>query len=198
MKKLIVVDGNDGIGKSTQVRILQEKLGAHLFIQPNGSNLIGFLRNEVKNNQVYDPFSRQLLHTVSHVVDAFTQFKDKDIYIMDRAHSSTYAYGLAQKIHPEHIQLLMKIHAQVYAEALKDFDIRFVLLDRSEKFVSGDTDEFEKMVNWKEVRNKFLELENKLEAYREHLFSPTEKRLYLNVDGMEKDAISAKLLEFVS
>ena len=198
MKKLIVIDGVDGIGKTTQAKIIAERLNAKLFIQPNDSNCVGFLREEVKNNPRHEPFTRQLLHTVSHTVDAFTQFNQHNCYVMDRCHSSTYAYGLAQDMKLVDIELLMKIHANVYAEALSAYDIRIILLDRTSKFKVVEDDEFEKMVNWGRVRANFQELWGTLENSREYLFSPTEKRLYLNIDNMEKDAISTKMLEFVS
>lgn len=229
--KLFVLEGADGIGKSTQTEILLQHYNAKKIIQPNGENAVGFLREEVKQNVIYNPFERQLLHTVSHVVDAFTMFEDfqesiehikplieDDVFgvgvewtkllywkrhaddpktfIMDRCHASAYAYGKTQGLDEFRLEILMRIHRQVYAKIFKNYDVRIAFLDRSTRYKEQTTDEFEKMIKWSSLKEEYQSLVHELMACNTYLFKPGEKVMHLNLDGIEKEEISDRLIKF--
>jgi thymidylate kinase len=216
MNKLIVLEGPDGIGKSTQATILKELFDLKQIVQPNGSGIVGFLREQVKNNPSYKPFERQLLHTISHIVDAYTEFPPKpyfqttsrfshrlelkilDSFIMDRCHASTYAYGKVQKMADSEIDLLMRVHQEVYKENIgENYEPYIIFLDSFKPHKDEKTDEFEKTFSWEELKWIYRGLAEKLERKEMFLFHPDEKVLTLDVANQTKEQVTSKILSFI-
>jgi deoxyadenosine/deoxycytidine kinase len=197
-RKLIVLEGPDSVGKSVQTKILANHFNAKLIIQPSPTNSVGFLRDEVKNNPSYDPFSRQLLHTVSHIVDIFTEFdSDRDI-VMDRCHISTYVYGKTSSLTDDQNNLLFKIHKETYSKVIKDnFDIIIIFLDKDIKYINDPTDEFEKTFKWKELKAHYFSFFDYLSTGNDFVFTPEESIYYLPVGDQSKEVITKAILELI-
>jgi thymidylate kinase len=196
--KLLVIDGVDGIGKSTQVKVLANHYNAKIVAQPSGTNIVGYVRNEVKFNESHNPFARQLLHSLSHVVDAFTEFDGTQNVIMDRSHLCIHTYGPATGLTPEQCNLLFKIHQDIYAYTLKDkFDVSVIFLDRESKYKEELTDNFEKTFSWDNVRKLYLSLFDRLASTDDFVFSPNEKLYYKNIHTHAKEELTKELIELI-
>lgn len=201
--KLIVLEGTDGLGKSTQAKILASRLEAKTIVQPNGDNVLGFLRHEVKNNPDYKPFERQLLHTASHIVDAYTEFQSTartllyPNFIMDRCHASAYVYGVGQGMSTEQNDLILKMHQAVYKDVMQHFDVRIVLLDAERRHVEGETDEFEKQLSWSAIRLSYRYFFDMLTTENRYLFSPDETRSIVDVTGLNKEQVTEKIMQVI-
>lgn len=212
--KLIVIEGCDSTGKSTQVKILQEKLSAKLIRQPSSENIVGFLREEVKNNESLSQSTRQCLHTVSHVVDAFTEFNLNKTFgnglrftgnaigyykniVMDRSHASTYVYGEVTGLSQDLNEILLKIHQNVYKHTLSKYNIKIIFLDREERLEEKLTDVFEGTFNWKSLRERYLNF-FEVTLKDKFLFSETESIYKLNVTNLTIDQVSEKIMEIVN
>lgn len=198
--KLIVLEGADGVGKSTQARILADIFNARIVAQPSGTNLVSYIRKEVKFNEQIKPFERQLLHTVSHVVDAFMEFAvETGSLVMDRCHISTYVYGQVTNMEQWQNDLLFKIHQDVYSKVLKDkFDITIVFLDREKKYKEEFTDNFEKSFAWENLRKLYLKKFDGLVDPEDHVFAPNERVFYKNVQDRTREELTQDLVQLVN
>jgi len=198
MRKLFVLEGPDAIGKTTQARILKDLLKADFIVQPSEDNIVGFLRKIVKEDPSIEAFPRQLLHTVSHVVDAFTKMAGKDTDIlMDRCHASSWVYGEVSQMKNKDLLMVHKIHEHVYSEVFKNVDVRVIFLDRRERYNETHMDEFERTVNWSEIAIKYRQIYKKAEGKELFFFNREEKLYKLDVADMSKDAITQSLLQLL-
>lgn len=198
-RKLICIEGVDGIGKSTHIKRLSEKYEAKIVVQPSGNNLVGFLRHEVKFNEDHKPFERQLMHTISHCVDAYTLMDGSENIILDRCHLSAAVYGKVTGLTDFQINLLMSVHEKVYSDALKDkYDITWIIMDRSSKFKEGETDNFEKTFKWEAVRQEYIKKFSEYIHTSSYLFSPDERGFMINTDLLDsKDSVTQALVEII-
>ena len=152
----IYLEGPDGLGKSTAAELLAQKLNAKLVRQPSGDNWVGYLRREVKENSAaYEPFGVQCLHTISHVVDAFTEIGDNINVVFDRSFISTFVYGKTLGLTDEQNKLLLHVHKSVYRRIFAEWNIFYFFFDGASSFRSTPDDEFEKTVNWKNLRQNY-------------------------------------------
>lgn len=213
MPKLIVLEGPDSVGKTTQIKILQNKLNAKLIVQPSNDNIVGFLRNIVKNDNSLDQSTRQALHTVSHVVDAFTEFnldkkfEDQPVFngvaknyyqniIMDRCHASTYVYGEVTGVSKSLNETLLKIHQCVYKHTLQKFDIKIIFLDRNERMEAKLTDAFESTFNWNSLREKYKEFYDMTKS-NTFLFSQDETIARVDTTGLTMEEVTEEIMKVV-
>lgn len=160
--RLYVIEGGDGVGKSTIVDKLSKRFKT--IVQPTSEGPLGFLRDIVKN-QVdsldLDNFSIQLLHTISHLTDN-NVFGDipicsKSIRIMDRSHISAMAYGYGN-ISIDKLKLINKIHYEYYKSKLEDIPVTIFLLDKEKPFEDIKTDVFEGRVSRDVIRNNYIKI----------------------------------------
>lgn len=198
--KLIVLEGSDGIGKSTQVKIISKMFNAQQIIQPSDDNCLWFLRDEVKNNEKHKPFERQLLHTCSHIVDAFSKLKNISgiqNYILDRSHASAYVYGSLQKMESYQIDLIMEIHKNVYNEVLNNFDVEIVFLDKDCRYDPKETDKFEESIDWNKLRAYYNNFYNYLKTSKEYLFLPKERIHQIKVDDLSVEQVTNEICKAI-
>ena len=94
--KLIILEGPDGVGKSTQAKIITEALQAARVSQPSVDNCVGYIRAEAKSLKHITEFERQLLITISHTLDALSKFDGKINVVMERSYISVLIYFLCQ------------------------------------------------------------------------------------------------------
>jgi hypothetical protein len=153
---LVILESPDGLGKTTQSKILSEKYQAKLIIQPSAENSLGFLRNEVKNNPLYNPSFRQALHTMSHIVDAFNYLDGSCNVVMDRSFISTYVYGQVTHLEEFENDILLRVHQEVYRSFASKYKTIYVFLDANGKYKEGNTDQFEGTFNWGHLRDAYV------------------------------------------
>lgn len=196
--KLIILEGPDCVGKSTQVALLKDLYKSKQIRQPSEENLIGFVRDIVKNKEM-DSFSRQLLHTCSHIVDAFTEFKRSNI-IMDRCHVSTFVYGELTGVTDNNNLLLHKIHQKVYEHTLNNYDIRIIFLDRETRINGLLTDKFESTFDWEKLKFKYKKFYETLLKDHDnmYLFSKSELISVLDVTNSSIEDVNKKLVEIIN
>lgn len=132
--KIIVLEGRDGVGKSTQCELLKEELekkGYSVYVQsfPSRTSVIGrAIRNIIESDE-YEDFNKKKLQTlfVQEQVEFFSSLDIvKDYYdyvICDRSYLSTAIYATAQGI-DEHFVEGMVDTCKV---AIPKYDYVFVL-----------------------------------------------------------------------
>jgi len=197
-QKLIVLEGPDGVGKTTQSKILANMYNAKLIVQPSQTNYVSFIRNEVKNNPSHNAFARQLLHTVSHVVDIFTEFDTTKPIIMDRCHISTYVYGRTTDMTEEQNKLLFRIHKDIYSQVIKDnFDVSIIFFGRSNKYLEDPTDQFEKMIKWDELKKQYVSFFDYLSNGDDFVFTPSENIYYLPLCDKSTEEITSEVYKLI-
>lgn len=195
--KLIVLAGPDGTGKSTQTKLLASKYQAQIVVQPSERNLVGYIRNEVKNNKRHSPEFRQALHTISHLVDIEILDGSKNI-VMDRSFVCAYVYGSVTGMHVEDNELLLKIHQDTHKAALEKYDIYLVLLDAEQKHKPGDTDEFEKTFKWGLLRDTYLQVFAGVKNDDKFLMCPHEEITYIKVgNGKSIGEVTKEIVSFI-
>ena len=163
---LVNLEGIDGCGKSTQSKLLREKLegeGEKVIIlkeptkRPHGQKLWDVLHGKRKasNEEILELF---VLDRKQHVEEKIQPaLDDGTVILMDRYYYSSMAYQVAGGIDVEEIR---KKH--VFAprpDVVLIFDLPVsVALER----VKGhsDADEFEKEEHLEKVREAYLDLEN--------------------------------------
>ena len=163
---LVNLEGIDGCGKSTQSKLLREKLeeeGEKVIIlkeptkRPHGQKLWDVLHGKRKatNEEILELF---VLDRIQHVEEKIQPaLDDGTMILMDRYYYSSMAYQVAGGIDVEEIR-----EKHVFApkpDVVLIFDLPVsVALER----VKGhsDADEFEKEEHLEKVREAYLDLEN--------------------------------------
>jgi dTMP kinase len=108
--KFIVIDGMDGSGKGTQIKLLQDKLKNQpvLFSREPGGSLLGeeirtmLLRTEGNPRHPLADFFLFFASRASHVEDTVTSAREAGTHVLsDRYASSTYAFQIFGEEHQE-------------------------------------------------------------------------------------------------
>lgn len=196
-KKLIVCEGPDGSGKSTQAQMLVERYGAKLIEQPSRDNLVWFLRKEAKENPDHTPFERQLMIAISHVVDSFTKFLGDDHIVMDRSYLSGLVYGKLTGATPAQMNLLTQVLATVYKNAIEahNYQVSIVFFLGTDRLDQPDTDIFESTLKWGAVNEHYKHMFGELSRREWHAFSKTENILQIDSLSGTVTEISDRLVK---
>lgn len=199
--KLIILEGPDGVGKSTQAKRLCEALAAKLVVQPSGDNCLGFLRPIVKTHKNIEPFARQLLHTCSHIVDAYEDFgaKNKAI-VMDRCYASALVYGKMTGLPQEQLDILQEIHHNVYRPLVKKhgYQVHYIQFTAKQPFRQADVkDVYEQASRWKALNEEYLRLFDTLSPVNT-LVSDNETHDLIQIDGKTEDQVVQDILKIVA
>lgn len=181
-KKLIICEGPDGTGKSTQAKILVEKYNARLIEQPSRDNLVWFLRKEAKENPDYTAFERQLLIAISHVTDSFTKFLGNENIVMDRSYLSGLVYGKLTGVDKAKMNLLTQVLATVYKNAAEShgYDVSIVFFLGSDRLDKPDNDIFESTLKWGHINEHYKHMYGELLRKEWSAFSKNEKILQID------------------
>ena len=163
---LVNLEGIDGCGKSTQSKLLREKLkekGEKVIIlkeptkRPHGQKLWDVLHGKRKasNEEILELF---VLDRKQHVEEKIQPaLDDGTVVLMDRYYYSSMAYQVAGGIDVEEIR-----EKHVFAprpDVVLIFDLPVsVALERVKEH--SDADEFEKDEHLEKVRTAYLDLEN--------------------------------------
>ena len=163
---LVNLEGIDGCGKSTQSKLLREKLeekGEKVLIlkeptkRPHGQKLWDVLHGKRKatNEEILELF---VLDRKQHVEEKIQPaLNDGNVVLMDRYYYSSMAYQVAGGIDVEDIREKHAFAPKPDIVLIFDLPVS-VALER----VKGhsDADEFEKDEHLKKVRIAYLDLEN--------------------------------------
>lgn len=180
-KRLIVLEGADGTGKSTQAEALVAHYNGKLIKQPSDDNLVWFLRAEAKKNPNYNPFERQLLMALSHTVDSFTKFNDDQTIIMDRSYLSGLVYGHLSSVGKYEMALLTQVLATVYKNAVESkFDVSVVFFLGSNRLDQPDNDVFESTLQWGAIHEHYKGMFGELSRREWSAFSKDEDILQVD------------------
>jgi len=196
--KLIVLEGPDSVGKTTQVRELSNHFNARVVHQPSATNAVGFLRKEVKFNESYSPFERQLLYSVSHSVDAYSEFNSEEAILLDRSYISSLVYGQITGLTDTQVDLLFQILQKVYLNNIKDkYDVTLIFMDRLSRYKEELTDNFEKSFEWNHLRDGYFGMFDYLATSEEYVFSPSERVFLYNVKDFSKEKVTEDLVNLI-
>ena len=163
---LVNLEGIDGCGKSTQSKLLLEKLegeGEKVIIlkeptkRPHGQKLWDVLHGKRKaaNEEILELF---VLDRIQHVEEKIQPaLDDGTVILMDRYYYSSMAYQVAGGINVEEIREKHAFAPKPDVVLIFDLPVS-VALER----VKGhsDADEFEKEEHLEKVREAYLDLEN--------------------------------------
>ena len=163
---LVNLEGIDGCGKSTQSKLLLEKLegeGEKVIIlkeptkRPHGQKLWDMLHGKRKatNEEILELF---VLDRKQHVKEKIQPAIDSEaVVLMDRYYYSSMAYQVAGGIDVEEIREKHEFAPKPDVVLIFDLPVS-VALER----VKGhsDADEFEKEEHLEKVREAYLDLEN--------------------------------------
>ena len=163
---LVNLEGIDGCGKSTQSKLLLEKLegeGEKVIIlkeptkRPHGQKLWDMLHGKRKatNEEILELF---VLDRKQHVEEKIEPALDSGaVVLMDRYYYSSMAYQVAGGIDVEEIREKHEFAPKPDVVLIFDMPVS-VALERVKGH--GDADEFEKEEHLEKVREAYLDLEN--------------------------------------
>jgi len=142
MRKLVILEGADGVGKSTLSHIIADKWGYASLRQPTDSPPLGFIRDIVKStDNDMSFFNRQLLHACTHIFDLIRMGDFDQNVIMDRSPYSGLAYSHAALFEWQY-DIVKKVNLAAYHERLaKLFDQVVVLFVTTNDNLKPDRDE---------------------------------------------------------
>jgi len=151
--KAIIVEGADGLGKTTISKYLAQVLEWDWIRQPNPNSILGWIKREVKENFDWNPVERQLLHTCSNLVDYLTV---KENTVFDRFWLSTYVYSKMLGIDDKIVNTLVKINRDVFEKVFSEYKV--VILTGNQPFIKADRDYYEKKGKWDFLNNLYRNL----------------------------------------
>jgi len=148
--KVLIIEGADGLGKT----VISEKLGRildwNLVHQPNPYNILGFIRNEVKEKENWGVAERQLLHTCSHLIDYLTV---KPPVIFDRNWISTWVYSRAMGLDSDKLNVIVSINRKVFETSYPSYKV--FVFTAEEPFTNTVKDIYERLTDWKELNDLY-------------------------------------------
>jgi thymidylate kinase len=189
-KKIIVLEGCDGVGKSQLSRMLIDRFQSALTTSPSKTNCVSFLRDVTRKDMSLSAFSRQALHSITNVIDYVENLSRDQNIVMDRCHLSTLLYGLSSGADPDHMSILLEVHQKVAAKWSMFFDIDVFVLDRETRFGSADGS-FHETLDWQDLRRSYLDfLKTDVKLFGEH-----ERHHLLEVGDLNSQQLYYKVLE---
>jgi hypothetical protein len=196
--KLVILEGPDNIGKSTQAKIISQLLCARLISQLSKSNKVSFIRNIVKQDKLLNAFERQLLAAISHTVDAFMEFDGKSNIVMDRSYISSFVYGELGGLSVSQINILYQIYHSIYYENIRNkYDVNVIFLDADNPLDEPDNDIFES-AGWDKISKKYHKIYNWCNKSDITLFSLNEHINVLDVTNLSIDQVTLEILKIIS
>lgn len=184
MKRLIVLEGADGLGKSTQAAKLVEWLNGTLLSQPNESNTVGFIRKEAKHTPDFGATERQLMMACSHITDAYDVLRSaKSPVVMDRSYLSGLIYGKLTGVPAHHMAVIERILRSTYQKALAEWQVTIIHLTAERRLDDPDGDVFERSIKWDKLRDEYVHFFRNADNFP--MFSESELSWTVDVTGMD-------------
>lgn len=159
--RLIIIEGPDNVGKTSIAKELEKHLEYSKYVyQPSGENSVGFIREIVKTDKSIGSFSRQLLHTASHLVDLIETFNYnvRDTYIMDRSFVSTHIYSKLLGLKDKSVDILDRLNKDFYLKtfAERGVEVIFIYIVNDKPFAE-DNDVYSDKIKWSDLYNMYKE-----------------------------------------
>lgn len=193
---LLVFEGPDGVGKTTQARKFTNLLDGKYLKSPNDEGVIGFVREIILNNRELTPFERQLIQTLSLTTNLYTEINKEAPMILDRSFISTLLYGMAQGIPEKQLSIIESLSKVMWHSHLIElnFITVVVVLTCSRRYNLPDNDVYESTIDWKNLnllyRNNVQTLKDGLSVcsdsnskhYNQFQFTPVEHIIHIELD----------------
>jgi thymidylate kinase len=197
MNKIIIFEGPDGVGKSTQIDMLMRDRRPHLLVQPNPDSSMSF-RDAVFNSNDLTPLEAQLMFCLSHMYDLYEYLnRFSGTLIMDRCYISGLVYGLVGDRN-KYLPLVISKMQDLHQRYLSSTDVRIIFMMPKARFNEPDTDVFEKNLKWESIREGY---EGVLDALSEvsasSIMSSREKIMLLDNSNLTPEETHARIREFV-
>lgn len=198
--KLIVIDGPDGLGKTTLAESIISDLSASIVKQPSPDNIVGFIRGEVKENPNFTAMERQLLIAVSHTVDAFSRFTGSENIVMDRSYLSGLVYGKLTGVSNYNLVLIRQLLSTIYTKTMGEkYDVHIIFVTGSKRFDQPDEDFFESSIPWDQLNNDYVALYNSMVGDDKlYAFSNEEKVSLVDMTGGTKEENLNKVRKLIN
>lgn len=176
--KFICLEGIDGCGKNTQIRLLRERLlpvPVKVLHFPGYTEFGKKVRDLILETPTIEDLPRQILQWADFVQTYNTSFHEEGTYILDRLpHYSSIAYGAASGVDVETLLQLRKILGQFTPDITFIIDVPAeVGASRMKRRGRLNIIEQRGIQFLKKVRNFYLDLPN---------LYPQEKPIYF-IDG---------------
>ena len=150
--KVIIIEGPDGCGKTTQVNLLREKIPSLKYYREPGSTAVGErLRSILLDPEVgdLDPITEAMMFTASRI-ELYKHIKensnDDDVIIFDRSYISTYVYQLYNADNALSFQL-KKLTKEIIYKFIPDHHVLYIRTPyevlKTRRKSRGDKDRFE-------------------------------------------------------
>ena len=193
-RKLVIIESANSLGKTTISKLLAQKIDADIIQQPSPNNKLGYLRRIVKEEIDIDPFPRQLLHSISHIVDLYENMlmTSKNI-VMDRCYISALVYGELSGLNKFQLSLIYDIHKKLYCGIDNVFDIYLFILVRNQPFLSKSDSIYEPKLQWHDINHKYRKVVECVDY--EYYFSTNEK---IGLIDLQKIGNLTEIIKYIS
>jgi dTMP kinase len=179
---LIVFDGIDGCGKSTQIQIIGDRLKAlglpiYRTSEPSGNEYGQLMRKRLKepHDKILDPHIDALLFTLDRydhcMREIIPQLNQGNIVLTDRYYYSTIAYQSAQGVDKKWLTNLQQYLIKPNIYFLFDIEPTIALMRITNREVK---ERFEKEAFLIKVRKNFLSTASKLTTEKVYIINALE------------------------
>lgn len=197
MDKLIIFEGPDGVGKTTQISMLREKFNTGLLVQPNPDSLMSF-KDFVFTSKNLTPIEMQLFFALSHMYDLYEKVRSySGTLIMDRSYLSGLVYGSALGADVETLEKLALAMRDVHVKNLYDVDVRIVFMLPKNRLNKTSDDIFEKNTKWEGLLDGYKELCRATIESSSGMFSSREKVLVVDNSNMTIEETHDRITKFI-
>ena len=201
MKKVVLFEGPDGVGKTTQIEMLlkDDTYRFNLLAQPNSCSPMSF-REEVFSSDKLTGLEAQLLFSLSHMYDLYEYIsKITGDLIMDRSFISGLIYGsVACGGRNEFLSDVVHRLSELHKAYMASMDVNIVFLLPEKRFNNESDDVFEKTLKWGELRDGYLEVVDYMDKENVSMFSRREKVLVVDNSKLTAEETYARIRNFVS
>lgn len=199
-QKLIIIEGTDGIGKTTQVKKIADAYSANILSQPNGNNIVGNLRDICKMDKSLLPLERQLFMAISQIVDAYETIGESDgNLVMDRSYLSGIVYGGLTLLRPSSVDLLFSVLSRVHDNVLLKFasfsSVHIIILHGKSRFDKPDLDVFELNLKWNDINESYMKLKDRFAGT--HAFCPHESWHLIDISNKTENQNFKRIVEAI-
>lgn len=196
--KLVIIEGADGVGKSTQAKRIAAKIGAKIVSQPSDKNAVGFIRQIAKYHETLSSMERQLLIAVSHTVDSFTEFDQQESIVMDRSFLSGIIYGKLNGVPEDKMMILNQLLSTIYLNRTNlKYDTKVCFITRPRRLNQTAEDVFEKSIQWNKLNDEYKRLYLKAKQYKTPFFSEDEEIKLFEFENEDIDEVTKEIMSFV-
>lgn len=197
--KLIVIEGIDGVGKTTQAKRLTRKISKSLYIHDISSNetgTFGTCLNEILKFEPLSPLTEQLLIAASrcrNIEKVLKPLRNGQTVIADRFVWSSLVYSNRSLDHePEMVKIVWQLHNLIRQKLEPDITI---VLDLSPKEI------LDRLKNREEPLDRYENVKlNKLQ-YRRRLYNSlamSHSNVFLVSAQGDEDEVHERIIDLLS